>query len=1117
MVSELRDNNLASDAEKAVKREDEATSNSPVGQAWFGELEDFGKSSRENKQTGLEKEQDAEETTTPEGLENQNPVQAESILPLEGMTISTSDEEVTLPPNPEPIAEPEPEPLPQQVAEFDPQATTLSPAAFNYQEAESPKGTQPIPTYLPPEPGVSQIHAQPLSPIPSGTDSSSKLSAKKVDTGNGNGKNGKTRANRKGFFIRTLMILLTVFVLILIAGGVFAFYKYTQIAGNLPDVEELKNKASKFETTKILDRNGGLLYEIMDPTAGKRSYIPLNKISPYLIAATIATEDKDFYNHPGFDLLALARALWSNYRAGGIVSGASTITQQLARMILLPEQRFAQSYERKASEIILAAEITRRFTKEEVLELYLNEIFYGQLSYGIEAAAETYFDTTAEKLDFGQSTFLAGLPQTPATYDIFKNREVTLQRNNVVMVLTYNLSQERNCIKVGENLEKVCVTPMMVTDAENQLKAYEFIPQDFAMRFPHWVVYIQSLLEARFDPQMIYRSGFTVYTTLDPNFQLQAEQAVRDQLAQMQANNATNGAVIGMDPNTGEILVMVGSADFDNAEISGQVNMALTETRQPGSAIKPLTYLGTFEKDWNPATVIWDVPSSFPPSGKSYDTADPYVPVNYDGEFHGPVSVRTALANSFNIPAVKALQYLGIYDDASVEGDDGFIKLANRFGITSLQRPDYGLALTLGGGEVSLLEMTGAYSVLANEGKRVAPVAITKVVDFTGQVIYEYQPPVGDQVVREAHAYLISDILSDSQTRAWMFGNNSVLNLPFRAAVKTGTTNDFKDNWTIGYTPDLVLGVWIGNADYSSMVNTTGVSGAAPIWARLMVDGIGRYKGGVPSEFVRPADVVEKVICTLSGSEPSDKCSSQRVELFASDQLPPPKDQDLWAEIKVDGWTGLKLSEACKDFPQAITAINIKDKSAIDWLGTDKGKAWAENQGFTQPITVVPERECRLDDPRPIIDLISVSDGGIISEDPFKITGVIDATANFSHFSLDWGEGEKPEVWQPLASGNAPIKTPAEIAVMPELRSITATVITFRVTLFSENGAKIEKDYRMQLQLPTPTPTATPTATPTPEPTEIPTELPPPPTPTDTPVPTLPEPTPASAETTPGG
>ncbi|MEA4812906.1 MAG: transglycosylase domain-containing protein [Anaerolineaceae bacterium] len=1104
--------NMKSDAENGKiipeNRFEEATKLGRQDEAWFCELSEFGKTpdfgADENGASKIlsaeAEESNTAETPEPEAEATEGNAET-SAAEAESLAVNIpmgDDEQVTLAPDPSSPDMAEAEILPQRVAEYDPQATVLSPAALNYQEKAEREGTQPIPTYHPSQP----THLKDELPFnrqkPAASNSTLAPAQSAQQKKSKKEKSNDQQKSGKGCFLRAVMILLTLLVILLAIGGAFAFYKYTQIAKNLPDVQELKTRASKFETTKILDRNGGLLYEIMDPTAGKRTYVPLNKISPYLIAATIATEDKEYYNHPGFDVLALTRALWSNYRAGGVVSGASTITQQLARMILLPEQRFKQSYERKASEIILAAEITRRFTKEEVLELYLNEIFYGNLSYGIEAAAETYFNTSADKLDFWQSSFLAGLPQSPAIYDIYKNRDATLQRNKVVMLLTYNLSQERNCIKVGENLDKVCVDPMMVTDAESKIQAYNFVPKDYGMRFPHWVVYIQSLLEARFDPQTIYRSGFTVYTTLDPDFQERAEQAVRDQLAQMQGNNATNGAVIAMNPKNGEILSMVGSADFGNAAISGQVNMALTETRQPGSAIKPLTYVGAFEKDWNPATIIWDVPSSFPPSGKNDDPADPYVPVNYDGEFHGPVSVRTALANSFNIPAVKALQYVGIYDEAAKVGDDGFIKLAQRFGIHSLTRPDYGLSLTLGGGEVSLLEMTGAYSVLANEGKRVAPVAVTKVVDYTGAVIYEYIPPAGEQVVRPAHAYLISDILSDAVARSWMFGNNSVLNLPFPSAVKTGTTNDFRDNWTLGYTPDLVVGVWIGNADYSPMEHTTGVSGAAPVWAQLMVDGIGRYKGGVPSPFVRPPDVVEKIVCSLSGTEPSDKCPGQRSELFASDQLPPPKDQDLWAAVKVDGWTGLKLSEACKDFPQAITAINIKDKSAIAWLSTEQGKGWAEENGFTNPITIVPERECRMDDPRPIIDLLSVMDGGTIIEDPFKITGVIDATANFRAFTLEWGEGEKPEQWQPLASSNSPVKSPTEIAVMRDLRAIHSPLITFKVTLFGQNDAKIEKFYRMHINLPAITPTATATETPTAMPTEEPSATPAPPA--DTPV-----------------
>ena len=675
---------------------------------------------------------------------------------------------------------------------------------------------------------------------------------------------------------------------------------------------------------------------------------------------------------------------------------------------MLTDERFEQSYERKAREIILSAEITRRYSKEEVLELYLNEIFYGNFAYGIEAAAEIYFNTTAADLNVWQSTFLAGLPQSPATYDIYQNRDATLRRNKVVTVLTYEMSQEKGCIYTGEALEKVCITPAEALQAVEALEAYTFEPRDSSMKFPHWVVFIQSLLESRIDPQTIYRSGFTIYTTLDPDFQREAEAAVRDQLAQMTGNNATNGAVIAMDPNTGEILAMVGSADFYNADISGQVNMALTQTRQPGSAIKPITYLAAMEKEWTPSTIIWDVPVSLSPSGRPDDYSAPYEPVNYDGRFHGPVTLRSALANSYNIPAVKALQYIGIYDDPATAQEDGFISLAKRLGISNLTRDDYGLSLTLGGGEVSLLELTGAYSVLANEGQMVAPVAITKVVDHTGKIVSENAVAAGAQVVRAAHAYLLSDILSDNDARSPMFGTNSVLNLPFQAAVKTGTTNDYRDNWTIGYTPDLVIGVWVGNADYTPMVNTTGSSGAAPIWSRLMQTGINHFKGGVATSFARPADVVDRIICSVSGTEPSEYCPSQRNEIFASDQLPLPKSEDFWVKEKLDIWSGLRASPDCGELTEDRLVLNVIDKDAIRWLETDPGKAWASNYDFGDPFLIRPDRECRVDDPRPLIELIGLQAGAVIRENPYKISGVINATANFKDFSIQWGEGPDP-------------------------------------------------------------------------------------------------------------
>lgn len=999
----------------------------------------------------------------------------------------------TIPPE-TPTIQPLPElVLPESVEEIDPHATALNAVAFTPSGTEVSHDTQPLLVGKPkkPTPVESQPAKRPASgktqPIPVG--GLTALPPRKLK-------------KKKGCLNRGVLIAFVVLLVLLLVGGIFAISQYLEIASTLPSVDELQTRASQFETTYILDRNGNILYEIVDPNAGKRTYVPLERISPYLIAATIATEDKEYYNHPGFDLIALARALYTNYTSGEIVSGASTITQQLARLLLLTDERFEQSYERKAREIILAAEITRRYSKEQVIELYLNEIFYGNRSYGIEAASSTYFNITAADLNVWQSAFLAGIPQTPAVYDIYNNREATINRFKTVLVLMYELSKETGCIHIGEDLEPVCLDAIQTVEASDALEAYQFTKQDINMQFPHWVVFIQSLLESQFDAQTIYRSGFTVYTTLDPDMQRDAEQAVTNQLAQMTGKNATNGAVVVMNPTNGEILSMVGSADFNNAAISGQVNMALSNTRQPGSSIKPLTYLAAFEKDWTPSTLIWDVPTKFRPSTDPFDTSPDYEPVNYDGRFHGPVLVRDALANSYNIPAVKALEYVGVYDDPNTAEQDGFINFARRLGITSLNRTDYGLALTLGGGEVSLLEMTSAFQVLANEGRKVAPVAITKVVDHQGVVLFEYQPPAGDQVVRSAHAYMISSILSDSAARAPMFGFNSILNLPFQAAAKTGTTNDFRDNWTMGYTPDLVVGVWVGNADYTPMINTTGVEGAAPIWAQIMQAGINRYKGGNATPFARPSDVVDTTICTVSGTQPSEYCPTYKTEIFASDQQPLPKDQDLWLKTAIDSWTNLQASPSCSEFTKEALTINVEDKSAIEWLGTQPGRDWASNNGFPDPIVIKPERECRLDDPRPIISLIGVSDNAVIQDNPFVIAGVVDATANFKQFKLHWGEGPDPTEWTAITPDwiTYPITSAAEI-VSWDLTDIDADVITLRVTIHSTINTEVQKKWVLRLDIPTPTPTLTPTATMTP--TLTPTI---PPVPTETPTPP-PEPT----------
>ena len=889
-----------------------------------------------------------------------------------------------------------------------------------------------------------------------------------------------------GCVLRLAVISIFVGIIISILALSFLVIQYFVIASGLPSVEDLRAKASQFETTRIFDRDGNLIYEIIDPNAGRRTYVSLNEISPYLIAATIATEDKDFYNNPGFDPWGIMRAFWQNYTSGEIVSGASTITQQLARTLLLsPEERAEQSVQRKTREIVLAAEITRKYSKEEILELYLNEIYYGNLAYGIQAASETYFNISADLLTLGQASFLAGLPQAPAVYDIFSNRNAALLRHQDVLNLIYLLSSAEDCIKVSNSTVPVCVSLNEAVTAAQEMEEYPFEKKLITMPFPHWVNFIRVLLEEQYDPQTIYRSGFRVYTTLDPDLQRYAQNAVREQVDKLVANNASNGALVAIRPQTGEILAMVGSADFNNEAISGQVNMSVAP-RQPGSSIKPLTYTAAFEKGWTPATLIWDVESEFPPSGDPNDTREPYKPVNYDRKFHGPVRVRTALGSSYNVPAVKTLDFVGIYDDPTTPQEDGFIAFAKRMGITTLTRQDYGLSLTLGGGDVSLLELTGAYGIFANEGKLANAYAIMRIEDHTGKVVYEPDFPDAEQVIRAEHAYLISSILSDNQARTPAFGANSILRLPFQAAVKTGTTNDFRDNWTLGYTPDIAIGVWIGNADYTPMQNTTGLSGAAPIWSDVMQYAIQRYTGNSPTSFRQPSTVLDEVVCSVSGAKPSEKCPSQIREVFAQDQPPLPKEEDLWKLVTIDTWTNHKASPACAEFTKQEWTLNVSEKWALKWIKeTAAGRDWAEGLGFSDPVLFTPERECKADDPRPTIVFVGITDGMAVKENLLDIYAVITATKNYKQFNLEYGLGDNPSQWTTLLSGvQQQFTQPARIYTL-DLYTIPSDIFTLRVYLKSDDGGYAEKKIHLRSFLPTLTPTITPVPTETPTPTPI--------------------------------
>jgi penicillin-binding protein 1C len=562
-----------------------------------------------------------------------------------------------------------------------------------------------------------------------------------------------------------------------------------------------------FQTTVLYDRNGTKLAEIVEE--GYRTWIPLNRISPDFVNALIATEDATFYENPGYDARRVVGAMIQNAESGSVVSGASTITMQLARQLFFnTEDRYDQTMDRKVFEMLLAQDLTLLYSKDEILEMYINMVHFGRTVYGIEAAANLYFAKSAAALTLAEASLLAGIPQAPAEFDPITNFAAIKQRQGVVLSLMV-----RHGFLTRSQADTVFGTELVFNpDLER--------PPLFA---PHFVQYVTSEINRLRPDEDARRSGLRVFTTLDLPMQQLAERVVLEQVNALRSTfDLSNAALVAMRPGTAEILAMVGSADFYNTDISGQVNVA-TSMRQPGSAIKPILYsLAMDDLRISPTTIIWDVETNY-----RLDPTESYSPINYDKNFHGPVTARTALANSYNVPAVKLLAALGV--ERMLEG-------ARLMGIQSLTRDTswYGLSLTLGGGEVTLLDLTTAFHTIANAGSYVFPQSIlytTGAPDGREFVGFQAEPV---QVISPEAAYLVTDILSDNRARMPAFGENSVLRLSRPAAAKTGTTTDYRDNWTEGFTRYLVVGVWAGNSDGRPMRNVSGVTGAAPIWNAFM-------------------------------------------------------------------------------------------------------------------------------------------------------------------------------------------------------------------------------------------------------------------------------------------
>ena len=774
-----------------------------------------------------------------------------------------------------------------------------------------------------------------------------------------------------------------------------------------PPTPRLRDIAGRelFQTTRIYDRHGVLLYEIFEE--GRRTWVPLEEIPLALRQATIATEDSTFYTNPGVDWRGILRALWQSLIYGRPISGGSTITQQLVRRLMFsPEERAERSLARKIKEIMLALALTRTHSKDEILEMYLNEIYYGHLAYGVEAAAQTYFNKHVSELNLAECALLAGLPQAPSRLDPFVNLEGAKARQRVVLRLMVE-----NGFITPEEAEAAYAQPL------------KFVPPEHKMLAPHFVVYVRKLLEEKYGPERVARGGLSVITTLDLRYQRLAEEVARRHIAKLrEEHGATNAALVAMQPATGEILAMLGSVDYHDASIDGQVNMALSE-RQPGSSIKPITYVTALQQGLTLAAVLWDIPTEIP-----LGDGRVYRPTNYDGRYHGPVRLRAALANSYNVPAVKLLRKVGVAE---------MLETAHRMGIRGLQRPPgyYGLSLTLGGGEVSLLDLTTAYATLANQGRYVAPVAILRVVDGQGRVLEEYEGPRPQPALDPRAAYLITDVLSDNEARTPAFGADSPLRLSRPAAAKTGTTSDWRDAWTVGYTPYLAVGVWVGNSDNRPMRELPGLRGAAPIWHDFMEAIFGDEAlqevlkvGGqpLPWEFPRPEGLEEAEICDLSSLDYGPECPRLVRELFIEGTVPEEGERGtvklrvlpLPVEIAQAGPGSLPPRYCVVPEGVALSPGAAREVLFIappeDEEEAEKAREWAAEAG----LPVVPAELCppgwltaRVGEPSARWAITSPQPGQVV-RGPTPVVGTASFRAEeIQFYKVEFGYGKRPREW----------------------------------------------------------------------------------------------------------
>lgn len=741
------------------------------------------------------------------------------------------------------------------------------------------------------------------------------------------------------------LVLVGVIALFALSVATLAFF-----SRDLPSPYRLTQRETP-QSTKIFSREGQLLYEIFADE--RRTLIEFKDIPECVKQATLAVEDAEFYKHQGFDLKG---SLYAFYQVvvHRRLQGGSTITQQLVKNTLLSQER---TLTRKIKELILAIQIERKYTKDEILQMYLNEAPYGGQTWGIGAASEMYFGKHVRDINLAEAAFLAGLPQSPSLYSPYGSHpEYAKQRQSYVLHLM---------------VKNDFITQEETDQAKNE--ELRFLPRGENIKAPHFVMFVKEALVKEFGEKMVEQGGLRVKTTLDMSLQEIAEEEVRYQLDRLKENNAKagNAGLVAVNPQTGEILAMVGSRDYFDIENDGNVNVTLA-SRQPGSAIKPIMYVTAFQMGYTPATFLSDIYTCF-----SGGVGQPnFCPEESDGKYWGPMLLRDALANSRNVPATKMLQLVGI---------QSMLDTAHTMGITTLNEPErYGLSLTLGGGEVKPIDMAQSFSVFATGGIKHNLVGVLKVEDSQGRVLQEFKLGKGQRVLEEKYTYLVNSILSDNETRKRLFGARNLLEIGRPAAVKTGTTNDNRDAWTVGYTPSLCAAVWVGNNDNSPMAPTIqGSTGATPIWHFFMQKAL---EGKEIENWEKPEEIVEATVDALSGKVPQvDKNYPVRREIFIKGTEP----------VQIDDFH--QVVTLCKDYDLLATDYHKKigDVREVEYKTLiELNSEWQEYtdrmmekvEGYSKP----PTGECPITRDHevvegPIIEIINPEDGATLEVYGFDV------------------------------------------------------------------------------------------------------------------------------------